>query len=344
MPARTDLRRCSTPAHVSTCVARLAACTAVLVAGTAHAEFRPFARPAIAADAPPVDDGGDGGASTAPDGGSDDTKISVLFDAGWQSSSKFDRGGRISRVAGQGAVRVDQRLSDDLHLTIGAEYMYQDFRFRGPFGAFAGAPWDSLHRVSAGAVLRYRVSDDWMVMGGPVARFAFEDGGNLGDSFRGGGAISAVVRIDDDLRIGAGFGIVSRLERDAQIYPVIVFDWRIAGDWRLTTSGMPPYGNAGLELVYEMGEGIEFGFGAAYERDEYRLSDTNVQPGGVGEFRGTHLYARASYRISDRVSLALRAGLLLSGDVRIYDERGNRTATDDFDPAPGVIGSVTIRF
>jgi hypothetical protein len=250
----------------------------------------------------------------------------------------FRAAGAMFRLGANGPFGAGHRGG----LTI--RYDHTDYRFGTPTAFGNRAPWDDVIRVGLSAPLVFRAAEAWSYLVTPTLDYSMEDGAKSSDAFGYGAALGVVRRFDPERRIGFGFGVFERIEK-TRVLPFIVVDWRLTDRLRLSNapSAVPPSG-PGLELNYRLPGGWVIGGGGAYRSERFRLRDDGAFPNGIGEERGFAAYARASRRFGRDVGLDLYAGALLSGELRVEDAEGNNPLKQDFDPAPFVGATLSVRF
>lgn len=264
----------------------------------------------------------------------------------YQFESDLDNGGDFSVLRTGGDVGGEFRLSPTLRLGLVAGYGFDDYDF-SESTSLGADPWDDIHRLNFSGNLAWDFADRWTVYGGALVNFSGEDA-EWSDSATGGGLAAVSYRINDQLTLGGGLGVVSRIEDDEQFFPVIIVSWQISDLIRVGTTTRPTIPSAtsrgGIELLFTPNDAWEFAIGGRYDVRRFRLDDEGVAPDGVGEDESLPLWFRAGYRINDNVRLDAFAGVTAFGEMTLDDENGDEIANDDHDPAPFVGGSVSIRF
>ena len=80
-----------------------------------------------------------------------------------------------------------------------------------------------------------------------------------------------------------------------------------------------------------------------YERKRLRLDEKGNFERGIGEFRTLPLAGKISYTVNKHLTLNTYGGWLFDGSLELEDSRGKRIRKEDFDAAPFIGASVTIR-
>ncbi len=247
-------------------------------------------------------------------------------------ATDIDGGGEfeVSRIPF--LLETENDLSDDLtlKLTLGYELNLYDFSGGSNLGV---DPWDDVHVLNLAAGLQWAVRDDWFIFGGPILQFARETDASWDDAVMGGAVFGATHVFSKKLILGAGVGVISQIEDDALIFPVLVIDWQINDRLRLVSQGrVGSLGALGMELVYDLGSAWEVAGGFQYERRRFRLDSSRADaPEGVGEETTLPLWVRLSYEINENIGLDLYVGVA-SGELDLENSGGNGVASADYDP------------
>jgi hypothetical protein len=276
------------------------------------------------------------------------SQLNFTFSVGgeYQDETDIQGGGDVSvwRAASQLGVR--SQLSPDLSVSFQVGMGIASYDFDGDRGLPALEPWGDIYVVASGARLQYELSNDWAIFGGPIFMIAREDSFDHSDAWVGGGIIGATYAVSPDFRLGLGIGVISQIEDDAKVFPNILIDWEFTNRLKLTNASRPTTGpGAGLELVYDVGQGLELGLGGSYEFLRFRLDDEGVAPDGVGQEERFLGYGRLSWQVYPRVRLDFFAGAVLDGTLRLENDNGNKVREEDYDSPSGFVGLyATIRF
>lgn len=275
------------------------------------------------------------------------TDLSFKIHLGLENSFKagLDQGGDLSIFRIRAGVTGETSLSQETDLAVSLDYGVDLYNFDGTTGFGGVDPWEDIHTFGIAAIFTTDMSNDWKVFGGPVFQFAREDNADLDESFIGGGVIGATYKVDSDLTVGGGFGIVSQIEDDARLFPIFVLNWQIRDDLVLTsnTSGGAT-GKSGIELVYDIGGGWEAGIGGYFEFNRFRLDDEGIAPNGIGEETRIPIQARLSCELGDYVDFDFFAGFNLTSEVELADTRGLVLGKDDLDGAALVGVMISLSF
>lgn len=225
----------------------------------------------------------------------------------------------------------DQRTS--LGFSIGGGK--SNYEFDDLTGFAGGIPWGDIEDSRASITGRFGFGESAVVLISPTIRSNGEDGADSGDS-RTYGVFAAVAwRLNENLTIGPGVGVFSRLEDSARIFPVLAIDWNISDRWNLSTGrGLASSQGPGLTLSYELNDDWSFGLAGRYEDTEFRLDDEGPAAGGIGRDQSFPLVAVATLKPNSMLTLSVFTGLELGGSLRLKDVQDITIEESDYDPAP----------
>jgi len=219
-------------------------------------------------------------------------------------------------------------------LGLGLTYDREEYTFSGPSGLSVPAPWGTIHRIGFSPSVLHPISTDWRILVAPSIGYAGEEGADPGDALVYGAVLSATKTIGPDLSLGLGAGAFRQIGR-WRVFPFLSVRWRINDRWRLSNPlRVGPAGPAGLELAYSFDGNWEAAAGGAYRSYRFRLDEDGAVPGGIGEIRGTPLFARLSRTWRNGWRADLYAGVVLGGTLDIENGRGDRIGSASYDPAP----------
>lgn len=238
----------------------------------------------------------------------------------------------INRFFIQGGPVYSPEYRRSIALEIGYGFDGYDFSDKSVFSN--RFPWKDIHTLRLGAPIRREMDNGWSVFILPSLRGTAESGADWGDALTAGAFAGAAYRFSDRLTIGPGMGIMSQLEDNAAIFPLLLIEWKITGRLSLSTgqSALATQG-PGIALDWEVTDRWHLLFGGRYDKQRFRLDDRGGVPGGIGENTSFPLYAGASCEISSKVRANIVGGLELGGELRLEDRDGRLIAADDYDPA-----------
>jgi len=230
------------------------------------------------------------------------------------------------------------RLSDKEQLAISLGYIWNNYDWDSGTSMLGTDPWSNVHFMSIGASYRRVLNEKWTFFGIPSVRFAGESDADVEDTIMGGGIFGATYQISDRLSIGPGFGMMTQLEDDAALFPVIFVNWRFADSWSLGTNGGSGAAlGPGLQLGWEPNN-VPFraSLNANYEQLRFRLDSKASQPNGIGQDQSVRIGADFHWLPATNVDLSAMAGVKVGGEMSIDDSNGNEWRSQKYDTAPFV--------
>ena len=248
----------------------------------------------------------------------------------YQFDADLDRGDSFSTsslfIQGGPVYSPDHRRS--VSLSFG--YGYDGYDFSGT----RQAPWQDVHSLRLSAPVRWGFGREWTFIGVPTLRFTAENSSDWGDGVTGGGFAGVSYRVSDRLTIGPGIGILSQLEDDVSIFPILIIDWKITDRLSLGTGrGLAATQGPGLTMNLDLDDRWDLFAGGRYEKQRFRLADDSPVAGGIGEESSIPLFAGANYSFSKKIKASLVGGMKIGGELRQEDSNGSLVAEDDYDPA-----------
>jgi len=198
-----------------------------------------------------------------------------------------------------------------------------------------GAPWEEIDETRISLVGRFGIGETGTLFLIPSARYNGEKDANTSDGRTWGMFAAAAWRLNENLTIGPGIGVFSKLEDDTRIFPILVIDWKISERWYLSTSrGLAASQGPGLTLGYLATETWSFGLTSRYENVEFRLNENGTTPGGIGKNQSIPMVISAAWKPNNTVKLAMFAGLEFAGTLKLKNAQDELISESDYDPAP----------
>ena len=245
-----------------------------------------------------------------------------------------DSSGGFARDAWFVRAAVDYAWSqrDSVGLSVGGGAYIYDFNDESGFGG--GAPWDKAKDARVTLSGRFGFGETGQIFIVPSLRFNGESGASSSDSRTFGVFAAAAWRVRDNLTIGPGFGVFSRLENSARFFPILAIDWDISDRWNFSTGrGLASSQGPGLTLSYQLNDDWSFGLTGRFENVEFRLDDKGPAPGGVGRDHSLPLVFSARLRPNDKLNLTVLAGVALNGELKLKNSDGDTVEETNYDPA-----------
>jgi len=221
---------------------------------------------------------------------------------------------------------------DSVGISIGGGQSNYDFNDETGFGN--GEPWNKIDDTRVTLNGRFGFGETGSILIIPTLRFNGEKDASSSDS-RTWGVFGAVTwRVKDNLTIGPGVGIFSRLESGTKFFPVLAIDWDISDRWNLSTGrGLASSQGPGLTLSYKLNDDWSFGLAGRYENVEFRLDDEGPAAGGVGRDKSIPMIFSANLTPNKKINLSVFAGIQFSGEMRLKDSMNELVEETDYDPS-----------
>jgi len=255
-----------------------------------------------------------------------------------QMDADLDSGGSFSvnRFFVQTSPTYSYGNFNSISLSLG--YGFDSYDFSGETGLGARGPWDDVHSFRVSLPWRWKINENWMGFVSPTLRYSAMDGADFDDALTGGGVAAFSYRYNDRLSVGGGFAVMTQLEDDTQVIPILIIDWKITDTWSLQTlqgTGAAP--GPGLTLSWQPNERWLVSFGGRYEELRFRLSESGAVPGGIGEDRSFPVFTGIEYRINPKASIFFMGGIEVGGELSLEDREGRTLVEEEHDPA-GFLG------
>lgn len=313
------------------------ALAAALAPTAAHAQVDAPADPTQGnADAPPAGD---------RDTLWDRTNFSLTTRATFHLPADLDTDGDvgISRLTGE--LGVSSLLGNDvfLRLSFGSEFSFYDFD--DATGLVAnGDPFDTTYQYDINMALSGRFNPKWGWFTGGGLTWAAESGSSGSDIFRARGFGGVRYTFNNDLSIGAGVGVFTRLEDDELIIPLVTLDWKLGPRSQLETGGLGGAGGVGVRYTFKPTRQWDLFGQARWVGREYRLDDDGPIPEGVARDQRFEVAAGARYNFTPNIQVHGRAGVDFFNEIELLDRTGDQISSEDVDPSVVLGIGVTIRF
>jgi len=249
-----------------------------------------------------------------------------------------NKGGKFSvdRFFIQGGATYATKNRQSVSVSLG--YGFNGYDFSGEMG-FAGLrPWKDINSLRISTPISWGLDDNWTLFVIPSLRSTAETGASLGDDVQAGGFAGASYRVSDRLIIGPGVGVVTQIEDNASVFPVLLINWKITDSLSLETGrGLGATLGPGLFLKWEASDKWRFSLGGRYEILRFRLDKDGVAPDGVGEDRSFPILAGVTYRFTPKIQASLLGGVELGGKLKLDDQNGNEIIEENYDTT-GFVG------
>jgi len=231
------------------------------------------------------------------------------------------------------AVGAQTRLAEKLDASFVFRTMWDGYDFSDDASLGLGsAPWEDIYTLSFGARLKYTINDRWSLAGGPAVQFARESGADWSDAATVGGTISAIYQWSESLAIGVGVGVLSQIEDDPLVIPIITVEWKLSDSLRIHSTA-PTTTGLGAEIIWSFAPSWELAFGAGYASRRFRLDDEGIAPGGVGEETQFPIALRVGWQPHPHVHVTGFAGINVGTELKLESSSGAHIASEEPDGA-----------
>ena len=286
-----------------------------------------------------------GGSGTSFRAGDLDLTVLLDHERHFESDIGEDSNDRVEISRLRYGLDIETSLDDGEPFSFQFRYELDDYDFAGPGSFSALRPWSDAHTINMQATWSRSLEDGGSFLYGPIVQFSHETNTDDTEGFSGGGWIARTWPRRGDITWGAGVGVITRIEDDPRVFPVIILDWKIDESTTLTSDlGTPWSGRTGLEWVREIDRDWTLGLGAAYEFRRFQLDDQGTAPDGIGQEARVPVWARATWHARPGMDLTLWGGLSMGGELLLEDSAGARIIEEDVESAPFIGFSGTIRF
>jgi len=240
---------------------------------------------------------------------------------------------------------VDYAFSrrSSIGISVGGGKSNYDFNDETGFGG--GAPWNKIDDTRVTMNGRFGFGETGSIFIIPTLRFNGEKDASSSDSRTWGVFAAATWKVRENLTIGPGVGIFSRLESGTKIFPVLAIDWDISDRWNLSTGrGLASSQGPGLTLSYKLNDDWSFGLNGRYENLEFRLDDEGPAPGGVGRDESIPMVFSANLTPNKMLNFSVFAGLEFAGKLKLKDSMDVLVEESKYDAALLFGATFEVRF
>jgi hypothetical protein len=245
--------------------------------------------------------------------------------------------GTFRRTRGFGALDWRFPVANEFDMSLGFQYDYSYYSFKGPTTLAASDPWQDINTIRANVFFHLDFTNDITIYGGPILEVAAESGADWGDALKWGGFGAVVVRGSDDFVIGVGLYGMSQLEGEYRLWPTLILNWEITDGLRLTSAPMPAFtvNRTGWEVIWDIDRTIHLAVGASYEWQRFRLDEGGGSvPDGIGRISQWPIWLRLGLGEASGFQVNVFGGFMLEGNLKVSSSSNNPLSQQDFDPDP----------
>ncbi len=295
-------------------------------------------------------------ASTAASAQSgEESGLRARIHGGFSPSTEFDNNvpAEVTVYRAGLDLEYDLDLGSDAAFTIGAGSEVGTYDFDA-FGAVPAGTGGAFAHYAIGSIYGnyHRALDqetDLYFQGRILS--GMDVGAKVEDTFHFGLVAGATQVIDEDLTIGVGLGVMTRLEEDLVLYPVPLVEWRIDDQWRLSTGHVTANASgfedlAGVRLYHATNETTDCYLGLGWQLRQYRMDDdpSDAYPEGAVVDNRLSLYGGAVWKVQHNTVVHLNLGYHLRQEFDAHNVSGPNPADLQTDPAPFVGVGLEYRF
>ena len=240
---------------------------------------------------------------------------------------------------------VDYAFSrrNSIGISVGGGQTNYDFNDKTDFGG--GEPWNKIDDTRVTLNGRFGFGETGSIFIIPTLRFNGEKDASSSDSSTWGLFAAATWKVKENLTIGPGIGMFSRLESGTRVFPILAIDWNITDRWNLSTGrGLASSVGPGLNLSYKLNDDWSFGVAARYESKEFRLDDDGPVADGIGRDKSMPLVFTAMLSPNKKLNLSAFLGVAFAGELRVRDAMNVTVDESDYDAALLVGATFEYRF
>lgn len=311
---------------------------------TSNSIRRALVAPLLIAAAARADDPAPGSAATPPaeriEAPATRLSANLNLASGYTFSHTLHGGGQVSNADASLALTLVDDLGGGHRLMFLYSTGYSSYDFSGASGPFAD-PWNDVLSLSLGTRYSGPVNDRLDLLVGVLARSEREIDADFGDSLTASAFTGGKYKVRDDLTLGLGVGVTTRLEENALVFPLPIVEWKISDRLVLSNSSRP----VGFWLEYTAeDESFAVSLNARYDSRDIRLDRDGIAPEGAGGERRVSLALEGTLNLSRKFSLDAILGVNLWEQFTIRDALGNEIARADADPSVFFELSAALRF
>ncbi len=200
-----------------------------------------------------------------------------------------------------------------------------------------GAQFDDVTMLSLIATYAHRTDQGgtWFIGGGVYV--GLENDADFGDSIDGMITGGYIYKINNNLELGMGIAMRTRLDDSVLVVPVPQIKYTINEYWSITGQGV------GAKINYKASDSLNYGISGGYESTTFRLDGSHtLAPDGMVTHQRFPLAFYAQYQSNDTIEISGRIGGLLASELEILDTNGNDLTRQDIDT--GIFGALTVSF
>ncbi|SHJ39674.1 hypothetical protein SAMN05444000_10854 [Shimia gijangensis] len=279
--------------------------------------------------------------------------IPLLLTAGTTVQAQQQRTGWATVVDGLALYQLDADLSGGGEFSVNRSFLRAGKLYRSEDGVSYGlflsygelsydfdtstaAPWGDIRDVRISVPIRFPVSDTATVFLSPQVRWDYEKGVSASDGRTYGVFAGVTWQLGNDLQIGPAFGAFTELgSDDIELFPALLVNWEISEKWSLSTGGgLGASQGPGVSLTYDHSRATSFSLSTRAEKTRFRLDNSGLAPGGIGEDTSLPVVFSFNYHPNPRMSFGAYIGAEFDGELTLEDTSGATVSTQSYGTAP----------
>ena len=268
--------------------------------------------------------------------------VAVSFDPTIRFSADFDAGtGDYSVAAYPLTATIGYQHSPKLRFDFSVDAEIADYDISSSL-LFPGDtnPFDTVYTVDFTLAATYLFDNDWALRVAGFFGSSWEEDANFGDGVTGGGLFNFSYRFSEDLILGGGLGVRSRLEDEPFVFPAIFIRWNINDRFTLETEGL------GITGSYHLTPEIDLFVSGDFQGREFVLRDDGPFPEAVVRDQAFLVGGGIEFRPDDipGLTLSLEAGAVVFQEFESISNTESRIEEIETDMAPYIGAFLRYRF
>ncbi len=252
-----------------------------------------------------------------------------------------DAAGDVSIFRIGAGVEVGLPAGERGRLALGVKEEFSSYDIGGaPFGGSAGDDFEP-HIQSLTARYSRPLSADWSMLVLADMTLAGEWDADLDDKITYGAGLLFNYAVSEDLTLGAGARVYTRIEDDVMVLPMFNIQWQIDERWRLAVG-------RGATVAYAFDDEMHWtlDLGVTYENRRFRLDDSHAGRlrDGVIEDERVPVTLGVTFEPHRGLKARVFAGAVVWQELTAEDSGGSRLAEEEADPAAMLGASLTLNF
>ncbi|MEM8554658.1 MAG: hypothetical protein AAGF71_07490 [Pseudomonadota bacterium] len=240
----------------------------------------------------------------------------------------LDAGGNFSRSD----QRLDASYSQFFNPAVGRGVSFTLERLSYDFGDLGSQGDVDINRFSFDGLISFPVGANAAGVFIPSIRYDAEAGVSFSDGVTYGALTGVAWRLSPKLTFGPGVGAFTSLDGGGQLFPFLIFDWRVTDTIEVSTRPDGRSG-AGVAVRYTPSDRWDFDLSLLQRGVTFRLDDGQDS---IAEDEAFVIAAQVRHHPSEDLTLAAMVGFVDDGEIKLQDEDGDTIVSSGYDTAPFV--------